>query len=325
MSEEQPETAEGAPLTPAPPQGEKPAESRPAGGLVPKEAEHVPNPGSTPKAAKEIANAQAAGAAMSNAAPAPAKPGGKGPRRMTVKKIEGASWKAGLRVCFRVYDPHNTGHIGHPEMARAFEEMTGEKRPQEEIDELIHEKAPDDKHPEYVDFKTFEAIMVANSRAPKSEDIDFPDMNIDAEAEYTATEDVPEHVSKTMSDFLLGFADEDMISDMLEEQIAEEENLSEDTFQDLRQVLKNKRLLVEAFQMWDQGKKGSIDLADCRRMVMLSEEGGITGDDADDLADSIMNDVDTNGDGVIDFREFCKAFDTKVAKDAPGGLAAIGE
>ena len=77
--------------------------------------------------------------------------------------------------------------------------------------------------------------------------------------------------------------------------------------------------------MWDAARKGSIDLADCRRMVMLSEEGGITGDDADDLAEAIMDDVDDNKDGVIDFKEFCKAFDTKVAKDAPGGLAAIGE
>ena len=96
-----------------------------------------------------------------------------------------------------------------------------------------------------------------------------------------------------------------MINDMLEEQIGEEENLSEDTFQDLRRVLQNKRLLVEAFKMWDAAGKGSIDLADCRRMVMLSEEGGITGDDADDLAEAIMDDVDDNKDGVIDFKEFC--------------------
>ena len=43
-------------------------------------------------------------------------------------------------------------------------------------------------------------------------------------------------------------------------------------------------------------------------MVMLSEEGGIAGDEADDLAEAIMNDVDENKDGIIDFREFCKAF-----------------
>ena len=323
-SREEQTSAGDTPLTPAPPSGKKATEGgRPSGGLVPKAEEHQPESGSTPKAKKNIATAQNFSTASAGATAS--KVVSKGPRRMTVKKIEGASWKAGLRVCFRVYDPHNTGHIGHPDMALAFAQMTGEERSQEEIDKLIEEKAPEDKHPDYVDFKTFEAIMVANSRAPKTEDIDWPDMKLADDAEYTSIENIPEHVSKTMSDFLLGFADEDMIGDMLEEQVEEEEILSEDTFQELRRTLQNKRLLVEAFKMWDSGNKGHIDQVDCRRMVTLSEEGGIAGDEADDLAEAIMNDVDENKDGIIDFREFCKAFAKKVAKDPMGGLDAIGE
>ena len=58
-------------------------------------------------------------------------------------------------------------------------------------------------------------------------------------------------------------------------------------------------------------------------MVTLSEEGGIAGDEADDLAEAIMNDVDENKMALL--ISILQGLCTKVAKGPLGGLDAIGE
>jgi len=209
-------------------------------------------------------------------------------------------------LCYMQYDKEKKGGIRFSEMRVVLKQMCGIEKSEEEIAAMTERVSKKDATRKAIGVESFVAILKQFPSAPEGERLASGDALLGKATVCESMEDIPGEVFSNIADFLGAFGDaQENAKEAITEHLETEAELSRENFEELRDVVKEKKHVLEAFRLWDANGDGVIDKDEILRLVHL--QAPMTDVAAKEMADEIMAEADKNKDGSIDFAEFRQA------------------